>query len=332
MPAPSIPSQFFIQQGDSQVYLSWALTTGATGYTVQRSTDGVTFTTLASPVINNYLDTTVTPNTLYYYQLASTNIDGSSAYTAPQSTIPTKIGQMSLGQLRLMSQQRADRVNSQFLTLPEWNQNITNSAKELFDILVQKFGDDYFITTPYTYTTTGQVDTDYQAQMFPLPDNFYKLILAEVALNPGDSNSWVTIKQYNRIQQNLWNYPNVYTFYGITNLRYRLTDRYIQLVPLASAGQTLRIWYVPRPTALIQDTDVILGMSGWEEYVIVDAAIKALQKEESDVNVLMAQKMELLKRIESAAENRNISEPQVVSDSKRRNFSWGDPGDGYGGT
>jgi hypothetical protein len=330
MAVPSIPTQFYVQQGNAQVYLSWALVPGALGYQIQRSTDGVNFATLATPTTNSYLDTSVTVNTLYYYQLASSNVSGLSGYTASQPIIPNNIGQMNLGQLRLQAQQRADRVGSNFLTLPEWNENITNSYKELYDLIAQKFGDDYFIAFPYTYTTSGTIDPNYQAQVFPLPINFYKLILCEVALNPQDPNSWVTLKQYQRIQQNLWNFPNVYTFYGITNLRYRLTGTQLQIVPIASAGQTIRIWYIPRPNTLMQDTDLVDGISGWEEYIIIDAAIKALQKEESDIQVLALQKAAIIQRLESAAANRNVAEPQLVSDSKRRNFAWGDPGDGFG--
>jgi hypothetical protein len=37
------------------------------------------------------------------------------------------------------------------------------------------------------------------------------------------------------------------------------------------------------------------------------------------------------KRLDEMAKNRNLGEPQTVSDSKYRNFSWGDPGDGWGG-
>jgi dsDNA-binding SOS-regulon protein len=88
------------------------------------------------------------------------------------------------------------------------------------------------------------------------------------------------------------------------------------------------MWYAPRPQALLADTDLIDGIAGWEEYVIVEACIKAKTKQEDDVSVFMAQKQELLKRIEDAAENRDIGDPETVSDSKTRNFAWGDTGGG----
>jgi hypothetical protein len=139
-----------------------------------------------------------------------------------------------------------------------------------------------------------------------LPDDFYKLMRVEIALNPSDPNSWITLKKFEAIQANLWNYPNVYTFYGITNLRYRLWGSNLQIVPIASAGQTIRIWYAPRPSQLINDTDVVDAISGWEEYIVADVCIKSLAKQEQDPSVFILQKQALLKRIEEAAENRDI--------------------------
>lgn len=283
----------------------------------------------------------VTTANQYFYQVAASNADGTSAYTGPQAIIICLPGQECLGNIRLYAQQRSDMVNSQFVTTTEWNRYITESRKELYDILIQKFGDDYYMKTPYCFITTG-VD-----QLYSLPDGvnqisalnasgdvtpalpFYKLLLCEVALNPNDPNSWVTLRKYMRIQQNLWNYPNVYTFRGVTNLRYRLTGDNIQLVPQTQANQFVRIWYAARPKALLFDTDIVDGISGWEQYVVVDAARKALIKEETDVMDITNEKQALLIRINEAAENRDIGEPETVSDSKMRNLAWSDDS-GYG--
>lgn len=107
-------------------------------------------------------------------------------------------------------------------------------------------------------------------------------------------------------------------------------------IPTPSGSQTIRVWYVPRVTQLLQETDMLDGVSGWTEYVIVDAAIKALQKEESDTSVLMAQKMALIKRIEESAMNRDVGQPDCISDSRTRSSIWGgygspNGGGGYGG-
>jgi hypothetical protein len=73
---------------------------------------------------------------------------------------------------------------------------------------------------------------------------------------------------------------------------------------------------------LSADSDVLNDVNQYVEYVIVDAAIKMMQKEESDVSVLMLQKQALTKRIQEAAQNRDAGEPESVSDIYADNNEW----------
>ncbi len=339
MPAPAIgnvqtPSGFTALSMQEQVLLNWNFAPLATTYYINRSVDNITFAEIGQTASLNYSDTTAVVNTIYYYTVQAATSTASSIATASLSAQALEPGKTTLGNMRLEAQQRSDLVNSFNITTQEWNSMISQSYKELYDILIQKFGNDYYIQVPYYYETTGEIDEDTGAQTFPLPTDFYKLMRVEVALNPADPNSWITLRKFEAIQANLWNYPNVYTFYGITNLRYRLWGTNLQIVPLASAGQAIRIWYSPRPDQLIADTDIIDGISGYEEYVIADVCIKALTKQESDPTVFAMQKQALLKRIEEAAENRDVGMPETVSDARRINFAWGDPegGGSYGGS
>lgn len=319
------PAGFQCLSAQASVLLSWQQTPLATIYFINRSTDNITFTNIASTTDLNYADTTGVLGTVYYYTLQAGNGTASSLATQSLSGLSLKPGQSTSGNLILEAQQRSNKELSQFYTQQELMSMCSQSYKELWDILAQKFGDDYFVATPYTYTTgNGQ-------QLYPLPDDFKALLGTEVALNPSDPNSWITLRKFEFIQRNLWNYPNVYTFYGITNMRYRLNGSNLMIVPLPQAGQTIRIWYVPRPDQLIYPTDIVDGVAGWEEYIVADMCIKMWGKEESDVSLFMAQKAALLKRIEEAAENRDIGEPETVSDSKMRNFAWTDGNDGSRG-
>ena len=87
MAAPSTPNNFYLQTGNRVNYLSWDISTGATSYLIQRSTDGVNFTALATSLLNNYLDITVSVGIEYFYQVAASN-GTVSPYTTPQSIIP----------------------------------------------------------------------------------------------------------------------------------------------------------------------------------------------------------------------------------------------------
>lgn len=325
------PPGFVAMSAQGAALLSWNVAPLASTYYINRSTDGVSFTNIGQTSALQFNDITGTLSVVYYYQVQAATALASSLPTVALTAQSLKPGQTTLGNIKLECQQRCNKEFSQFYTQQELNNMVSQSFKELYDILIQKFGNDYYIAPPFSYVTTGQVDPITQTQTFPLPNDFYKLMRVEVALNAGDPNSWVTLRQFDAIQANLWNFPNVYTFYGITNLRYRLWGTNLQIVPIASSGQTIRIWYSPRANQLINDTDTVDAISGYEEYIVADVCIKMLAKEESDVTIFAAQKAALMKRIEEAAENRNVGEPQTVSDSKTRNFAWTDSSGEFGG-
>src|ERR1700722_8529505 len=88
---------FNVQQGNGQVLCTWNLVPGITGYSVQRSTDGVNYVVVSSPTINQFLDINVTPGLQYYYQVAAVNVAGTGPYTNPQGIVPVIAGQASLG-------------------------------------------------------------------------------------------------------------------------------------------------------------------------------------------------------------------------------------------
>jgi hypothetical protein len=213
---------------------------------------------------------------------------------------------MTLLQLRTAVRQRADQVNSTFITDAELTSYINQSCYELYDVLIQKYGDGYWAAST-TITTDGVNET------YALAPDFYKLLGVDLQSN-GSPNGWITLRPFTMAERNRNWRPNVGPVLGFSSLRYRLLGDKLWLTPLPQAGQQLRYWYVPRFNEMSADVDLIDGVSGWTEYVIVDAAIKCMVKEESDPSALFAQKSALLKRIEEAAGNRDEGAPPTVSD------------------
>jgi len=332
------PQQYYVTQANGDVLCQWAQVPGATAYTVERSTDNSTWSVLSAAVTAfQYLDSTATLGTLYYYRVKATAGSDESAYTNTQTAIPTVTGNMTLSQVALAARQRADRVNSNFVTKPELTEYINQSAFELYDILVNMF-QDYYVATPAQFTSDGttslyqlpngiQTFTDQNGNSF-VAKPYYKLIGVDLGLNTA-ANGWVTVNKFNFIDRNRFVYPNTAsTIYGVFNLQYRVLGDKIEFIPTPTSGQPIRLWYVPRMESLLQDTDTLDGVSGWTEYVIIDAAIKILQKEESDVSVLQAQKQAMLARITQAAANRDAGQPDTISDTRG---NWGGYGDRSGG-
>lgn len=256
-----------------------------------------------------------------------------SPYTQPKSSVPTPTGEMSLGSIRLSAQQTADRVNSNFVTLPEWNSFINLAMFELYDLLVTVY-EDYFMATPVQFVSNGTTF------LYPLPNgtlsftngidgttpfvapSFYKLLGVDLALNSA-TNAYVTVNKFNFIDRNRFVYPNTAsTIYGVFNLQYRVVGSNIEFIPTPAGGQKIRLWYVPRLQELLQDTDITTtGISGWLRYVIVRAAKYALDKEESDTSKLDQEILFLKARIEETASNRDAGMPDKISDTSQG--GWG---------
>ena len=147
------------------------------------------------------------------------------------------------------------------------------------------------------------------------------------------NNAWVTLPRYNWIDRNRFIYPQLQAnALGVFNLSYRQMGDSLYFIPNPSAGQFIQIWYVPVMNMMLQDTDMLsFSISGWDEFVVIDAAIKALTKEESfdQANMLKQERAEILERIETTAANRDAGQPNTISDV-RTNTGFYDSG-GFGG-
>lgn len=344
MSIPGIPNNFTVQQGNRQVLVTWSASPGATTYNINRSLDGVNFSTLASTLVPQYTDAAVVIGTQYYYQVSAQNISGSSPFTTILSTVPTPTGEMSLGEIRLKAQQRSDMVNSNFVSATEWNSYINQSMFELYDLLITTY-EDYFLAPP-AYFTTNLGNTQ---QFYPLPDGltpftdingntliaapFYKLRGVDLAINTAN-NASVTVQKFNFIDRNNYVYPNTAsTIYGVFNLQYRVMGNQIEFIPAPANNQKITIWYIPRLNQLLADTDITtIGYSGWLEYVIVRSAILALLKQESPMaDSLASQLLDLRHRIEASAQSRDTGQPDTISNVRQNGYWGGGSPFGYSG-
>lgn len=301
----------------------------------------------------------------------------------------------------------SDQQQSGFVSDLEIATFLNNSGKEFYDILVGAYGNEFYMAPPANFTTNNINDK------FPLPDGvlnfndqngnpflappFYKLAGVDLQLG-ATPQSYVTLRPFMMGERNKFAVPNFASFYGFTNIRYRLFGNQIWFTPLPAAGLTLRLWYVPRMpnivssvvangtigTPTLTTTDLLtpqVGMNifgpsipegttiiaiptpgtltlsqnitapivnqvcqmfsytqtidcfnGWEEYLVIDCAIKILGKEESDATVMGGRKAALLQRIQDIAENRDQGAPGKTVDVQG-NYLWGGDGtsngDGY---
>lgn len=341
MAIPYQPQSLESQQADGNILLTWQGSLGATSYQIQRSTDGANFTNLATTgPTTQYIDSLPGIAIMYFYQVAGVNIDGTGPYSSITQMVAAPPSEMSLFELRLRSQQAADRVESSFVGTSEWNSFLRLAMYELYDILMTSY-EDYFASAAAFIPTNGSIAN------YPLPDGvtnylggsfggtsgtpapaFYKLAGVDLNINTSTiTPSRVTLLRYDFIKRNQYVYPNsTSTIYGVYNMRYRLMGNNINIIPTPAGGQNLILWYSPKLPALLQDTDLTtLGTSGWLRYVIVRASKYALDKEEgTDTSKQDAELVFLKLRIEQAASNRDAGVADTISETRV------DPA--YGGT
>ena len=231
---------------------------------------------------------------------------------------------LTLLQLRTKTRERADQVNSQFVTDSELNGYINYSYKEFYDLLVDAV-EDYNLSSNSFTISSGNTQS--------LPTDFYKLRGLD---DMSDPNNPRTVRKFN------WNERNDYNPYVLARLPiydefsdvcYRITGNNITIEPPDNAARPYKLWYVPAPADLSLDADVATGINGWLEYVILDAAIKCLVKEESDIRPLSALKANILERINNMKNSRDQGLPEKISrvrNRRRRGFSPYDDGTGFG--
>ena len=331
---PYQPQNLNAEQADGNILLTWSASLAASSYQIQRSTDGVNFTNLATSSIPTYLDSLPGVGIQYWYQVAGVSGAGTGPYSIPATMIAAPPSEMSLYELRLRAQQCADRVGSNFVVTTEWNQMARLAMYELYDILMTSY-EDWFASHYFTIQTNGS-----QFQ-YPLPDGatnyfggtypstgttnpapaFYKLAGMDLNVNTSVlTPSRVSLLRFDFIKRNQYVYPNsTSTIYGVYNMRYRIMGNQINIIPTPAGNQTLIAWYSPRLPALLQDADLTnIGVSGWLRYVIVRMAKYALDKEEGVDTTKFDEELLFLKtRIEQAASNRDAGIPDTISETRQ---------------
>lgn len=76
----------------------------------------------------------------------------------------------------------------------------------------------------------------------------------------------------------------------------------------------IRVTYIPSPTDLTAGTDVYDGRTGWEEWVTLDASIRVLLKEESDVSDFVRERATVQDRILRQIIARDRARPKRIRD------------------
>jgi len=209
---------------------------------------------------------------------------------------------ITLAELKLRAKQKADREGSEFIGDAEMNFLVNSSIAELHDLIIST-GLEYFLNSTTISTVVG-TDT------YALPSDFYKLKGVDLQLS---TDEYVSLRAFNFNERN-YSQDQSWTVARGTNIRYRLYGNSLKFSPKVTSIANILVWYIPLATKLTADGDTLNDLNQFAEYIITDVAIKYLQKEESDVSILMQQKAELKRRIEIMTQDRDFGAGETVTD------------------
>jgi len=210
--------------------------------------------------------------------------------------------------LKTRARQRADMVDSEFISDAELTSIINQGAMELYDLIVNAY-EDYF-TVSQTYTIANGTNT------LTLPATFYKLRALDFSVN----GVWVACRQFNFNDRNRTQHDtNWFTGYGPLR-SYRVMKDSLILQPTQSAGGDYQLWYIPSFTALASNSDVLpasMSKFGWDEYIVLFAVSRMLSKEESSTTDVDNDKAQLSDRIIKMASDRQVDQSDTIQDVQR---------------
>lgn len=228
--------------------------------------------------------------------------------------IPTSLIDMR-ERARELANMETNSGASAFVSDAEVNRHINSALAQLYNLLVGARGQEYYASQQPYSLVAGTLQYD-------LPADFFQLI--GVALYDGGSY----------YQPAVWDWKQIAALAQLgtnggasaANVVYRVTGRFkpdptaysdrIELLPSVTTGWVLSVWYLPAAPVLAADPDTFDGVSGFEEWATLSAAIKMMAKEESDPSVLLNERAILEAQIRQLAPARNADRPASIADTR----------------
>jgi len=156
------------------------------------------------------------------------------------------------------------------------------------------------------YAESANISVVSGTDSYTLAADHYRLVGVDVY----DGAAWHLMKRFNLHERNQLQDSEA----SDVNTSYRVVGGALKLRPTPTWSGTVRVWYIPAPPQLSLDTDTWDGISGWEQYVVIDCCLKLGRKQKEDVTELVAEKTALAGRIRGLSADMDDNEPDRVRD------------------
>lgn len=215
---------------------------------------------------------------------------------------------LTLLQMRTTARQYADVENSDHVGDSELTRYLNQAAARLYGMIVERDEDEFAVSVDRPVTAGATQVTIIAGGDDPTVSPYKVLNISLLS----QSSEWVQLERFSLADEPGLSSVNP----GLLPVtRYRLRGMNVVLfAPAVPVATTCRIVYIPSPTDMSSDSDTYDGRSGWEEWVLLEAAIRIRTKEESDVRTLVAERDRVLAQILPMFSARDRAHPDRVND------------------
>jgi len=216
---------------------------------------------------------------------------------------------------------RSGLGDSQFRTNLQIARYLNEANRQLTSRLIALYGQDWRHKNDTISTKAGEALYDMPADCFVA--KFFRVTLDGYRIDiPRAGNDDIDTE----VSAEGWSAGST----DSTNVRHRMQGRQVRFTPTPIAVHTVTVHYVPTAVAweegygsaddaeideMSADTDYIDSRFGWEEWVVIKAAIKVKTDQEEDITALKNELDELWQDIENTAGNRVTGSPEKIRSS-----------------
>jgi hypothetical protein len=199
----------------------------------------------------------------------------------------------------------------------ELGRRINEAVRDYYSLLVEVQGHEYF-------AKDAAYDLEPDKALYSLPLDFFQALRLVLQYDEWQAEilPWSqqdTARHHNR---GIYSSGFAYWLWFSDHLRYRIQGQSIEMLPAPKEQRyRLLLRYTPTTPRLVNDTDTIDAVNGWDDWVKYKAAILLLVKSETDTAELRRELALKDAQIRALAPNRDVGRPETIQDTRRDDWS-----------
>lgn len=200
-------------------------------------------------------------------------------------------------------------VGDSFVTDAELLRHIDASYTRLWGLMAAK--------DPVFAEAETQLGMDGSNRDWALPADFMGIIAVDWQKN----GRWIelpryTLRERNLVESNVDRVGDPLAWRLVGNSRALITEVVaLRILPTPTSGITVRVMYTKHCPTIDETTDVVYGWNGWDQWIVLDVAIKIRSKEESSTDKLERQQARIFDEITAETELLDMEPVRMIATS-----------------